>query len=565
MRLIYRAMTRRAPAFVVDVIPVVVVAAVSVIFILRSAFLADGRLLFSLFDDGMISMRYAANLVAGDGLVWNPGEAPVEGYSNFLWVLLMATLHLVPVGERLTPLLVSIAGAIVLTLNVYFTVRLARRYSTKPMSLFAAGMLTALCYPLLYWTLRGMEVGLAALFLVFCVEQGIRVATGEARSPVTLLIGLAAMTLLRSDGLVPAVVIGVCTALAMPRNRVGHLLGFVAVPLVVFGAHMLGRYSYYGEWMPNTYYLKMTGVPLLARLTRGASTMMHAAVWFVAVPFALALLNVRAYRSTAYAMPILLAAALCAYSVYVGGDAWEWMPYTNRYVTAALPLVFAAVPFDSPNGGHARAGAFRVACIAGAFLIIRAIWADQSQSPVEMGFRIIAVAGLVAVAVGSQRLTVPVLAFAIFTTVSLPGFTEWTASRGIYTRSDAEAALLGIRLRDATPPHARIAVVTAGSTPYFAHRPAIDLLGKNDPVIARRAPVHPLHPGHDRFDYRYSLGELKPHIVVQLWYTTDEDWDFFKAAGYERLQGMLVRTDLDAATIQRLAAAIEHVGVVPLF
>ena len=32
-------------------------------------------------DDAFISFRYAA---AGHGLTWNPGEAPVEGYSNFL-------------------------------------------------------------------------------------------------------------------------------------------------------------------------------------------------------------------------------------------------------------------------------------------------------------------------------------------------------------------------------------------------------------------------------------------------------------------------------------------------
>ena len=41
-------------------------------------------------DDAFISFRYARNLVEGAGLVWNPGEPPVEGYSNFLWVLLLA-------------------------------------------------------------------------------------------------------------------------------------------------------------------------------------------------------------------------------------------------------------------------------------------------------------------------------------------------------------------------------------------------------------------------------------------------------------------------------------------
>ena len=40
-------------------------------------------------DDAFISYRYAENLFNGHGIVFNPGER-VEGYSNFLYVLLMA-------------------------------------------------------------------------------------------------------------------------------------------------------------------------------------------------------------------------------------------------------------------------------------------------------------------------------------------------------------------------------------------------------------------------------------------------------------------------------------------
>ena len=40
-------------------------------------------------DDAFISFRYARNLAEGNGLVFNVGER-VEGYTNFLWTLLMA-------------------------------------------------------------------------------------------------------------------------------------------------------------------------------------------------------------------------------------------------------------------------------------------------------------------------------------------------------------------------------------------------------------------------------------------------------------------------------------------
>ena len=41
------------------------------------------------YDDVFISLRYAENLAAGRGLVFNPGER-VEGYSNFAWTVLLA-------------------------------------------------------------------------------------------------------------------------------------------------------------------------------------------------------------------------------------------------------------------------------------------------------------------------------------------------------------------------------------------------------------------------------------------------------------------------------------------
>ena len=45
-----------------------------------------------LVDDAAISMAYAANWTAGHGLVAQPGLPPVEGYSNFLWVVVLAGL-----------------------------------------------------------------------------------------------------------------------------------------------------------------------------------------------------------------------------------------------------------------------------------------------------------------------------------------------------------------------------------------------------------------------------------------------------------------------------------------
>ena len=56
-------------------------------------------------DDAFISFRYAANLLDGHGLVYNPGER-VEGYTNFLWTVLMAAA----MGAGANPVLASVVG-----------------------------------------------------------------------------------------------------------------------------------------------------------------------------------------------------------------------------------------------------------------------------------------------------------------------------------------------------------------------------------------------------------------------------------------------------------------------
>src|SRR5690242_17321752 len=109
-------------------------------------------------------MRYADNLASGSGLVWNPGERPpVEGYTNLGWTLLMGAV-LLTVPKLLAPIVISAFGA-----AIVLACGLAARQVLKILGfgpvLQLAGAVAVLAYfPLVFWTLRGMEVGLVTLF-----------------------------------------------------------------------------------------------------------------------------------------------------------------------------------------------------------------------------------------------------------------------------------------------------------------------------------------------------------------------------------------------------------------
>jgi len=60
--------------------------------VFAAIFVAHAFYLGVIAEDAFISFRFAKNLAIGNGLVWNAGEPPVEGYTNFLWVVISAAV-----------------------------------------------------------------------------------------------------------------------------------------------------------------------------------------------------------------------------------------------------------------------------------------------------------------------------------------------------------------------------------------------------------------------------------------------------------------------------------------
>src|SRR4051812_38733846 len=88
---------RAAPGAGWCVLAIGIVAALTVVSLVDASAVVDGTRYFWLDDDQMISMRYARHLANGNGLGWNPGQR-VEGYTNFLWTLVMAAVHCLPLS-----------------------------------------------------------------------------------------------------------------------------------------------------------------------------------------------------------------------------------------------------------------------------------------------------------------------------------------------------------------------------------------------------------------------------------------------------------------------------------
>src|SRR5215213_8933952 len=167
-----------------------------------------------LVDDAMISMRYARNLAEGSGLVWNVGER-VEGYTNLLWTLFMSLVHLTPLPDSKTSLVVLLANVAIGAATVPLIVRLVRLLDGGAWVCAATVAAYVLGVDTLVYGTNGLEATLFGLFLVFCVCRVLEEArSGSPRVATYLAIGI--MGLVRADA---AVLSGLICGASLVLNK----------------------------------------------------------------------------------------------------------------------------------------------------------------------------------------------------------------------------------------------------------------------------------------------------------------------------------------------------------
>ena len=508
-------------------------------FIQCTAFEYAGRTCFSLFDDAMISMTYARNLASGEGLVWFPGEGAVEGYTNFMWTLWMAFLHLLGLGEEKVSLLVMLTGIPLLLLTSLAVMQIAKRLSDAPWLPLAAFVLTGAHFGLIFWTLRGMEVGLIAFLCSFLVLKALEFRESEKSGTFfQLMLTIPCLLLTRTDTLIPVGLVILWLVWRLPAKSrwkwTGSLLLIAGLTLL---GHSLFRLAYYGELLPNTYYLKVAGIPLEDRLLRGLHRYSISLTMIIPIlfPTLLAgLLRPSLFREPNRFLPGVIFLTMSAYSIFVGGDAWEWMPFPNRYLSIALPLLTLLGLLSIQDIAKDWTGSRRQMLLTGSFLGVTSLALVLGGKEALMhvnGFSVSLVflffGTIIFSLFNSRRLSRKVLFGGIVGGMLLAqnfdpllGFFE---NGPIHASNDARWARTGLTIRDQSQPTLTIAVVWAGAIPYFSQRKCYDLLGKNDRKIARSTPKGRLIPGHNKWDYAYHLGVLRPDLIQMLWFPTKEE------------------------------------------
>lgn len=288
-----------------------------------------------LVDDAFITYRYARHFADGHGLVWNIGETPpVEGFSNFGWVLLCALFEKLGLDPSAWTRLAGMVSAAVLVALVARIVhaRFASTAVTTWSAVFAASL-----PPIAVWATGGLETMTFAL-AVFGVFERLMLDPSKPRV-LQASLWAAAAVLLRADGFVWVAIALAAVFVHWPRGRTPDLLRAVfavaVCTLAVAGAYVAFRWLYFGELEPNTARIKvMLGSKYMLR---GAAYVASLLLCVVSIPIAIAgAMRKVPVDASGLALPSLVAVfGSFAYLIVLGGD-WMMM---YRMLVPAMPFV----------------------------------------------------------------------------------------------------------------------------------------------------------------------------------------------------------------------------------
>jgi len=454
-------------------------------YIARTTILDGDERVFVLWDDAMISMRYARNLASGHGLVWNPGEEAVQGYTNLGLTLLMAGAHALPVAREQVALVIQLLALAALATTLALTARLVTDLSRSRWAGVGAAAALLFCAPYQIFALQGSDTGFVGLLVVAGYGQLIRGWVRQHRWPTGAFAPLLMAVLLRPDATLFALAAGLVACLfpgAQPRRDLARPL----IGLAVLWAGLVGfSLAYYGDPLPNTYYLKATGasppemwasgVAQLSLLLPGGLLAAALAGAAFLAPTRVGLAPEDPDRQDRAAVGLLAAGfgGAAAYHVWVGGD---WIQdYGSRHLVQAFPLLLALAGVGAARVGERIAtGHAAIAATATLALSSAAGLGLTPAAPAQEWFR-----------------------------------------RETPTLFHSENQMNWMRARflaRATRPDTRVAVHWAGVGPYFADRPSLDVLGRSDRHIAH-SPAHTFEPGHSKWDWDYVLEQQRPDLI----------------------------------------------------
>lgn len=448
------ASARWSPSLAVRALPWGAALAVVVVRILYAE--ATGLV----YEDALVTFRYAENLAAGHGFVFNPGER-VLGTTTPLFALLLTPVALLAGAEAIAPA-ATVVGILCAGIATLLLFRIGRALALPVAVPLGAALLLAVAQEVVAVDVGGMETP-----LVVALMLGVFVLALEQR-PLAAGAVAAALVICRVDALLWVGLVGLQLWAHGGRFPWRGLAAFAGglLPWAVFAA------AYFGSPVPHTIAAKTVAYELgpLAERLRALWGPLHPYQTDVPLGWILdgffvsgALVALRRCR------PLLVPAAFTV--LHLG--ALLFAPSLGAWYLVPPTVTF-----------------FLVASL-GAWALVRGGWSGP------------AAARVLGVGIPAGLAVFVLYAASVRTTLSVPFL------RAFMENERAVRQAMGEWIRDRTPAGATVFAEPIGFLGFHSRRYVWDTVGLVSP---RMTAYRRRHPGNAWFEV--ALRELRPDLVV---------------------------------------------------
>jgi arabinofuranosyltransferase len=446
-------------------------------------------------DDAYISFAFSRNLAEHGELTFNLGQH-VEGYTNFLWTLVLGLGMLVGAPPEWSSRVLGTAAGLA---TLYVVFRITERALGRRTSWAAVPPLLLACSSgFACWSSGGLETQLYTLLVAVALDAFVAAATApRALRRLGVVLALASMT--RPEGPMIAAVFGAVwiagklwyrfrPGAPAPAGSCRDVVLAVAWFVGLWAPWFLWRWWYYGWPFPNTYYVKVTGPWVSPEMPREMirNGLYYVWTWLVqthllyALPLAVLGLASARPRTPRFALTVacaVLAVVYLIYTVSVGGDFMGLHRFIMpMFVVAALAVTLGA-EWLAGKLRHAAAGPAVAALVVIAFAVPQ--W-QLTHASLRWGN------------------------FANDRGIDTPAFLI------AYTE---DRAAIGRAMQGCFRPDDFSIVGGAGAQPYFARMRGVDVFGLVSETIAHDEPRIRARAGHTKFGSDRVLAAYDPTFV----------------------------------------------------
>lgn len=405
-------------------------------------------------EDAAMLLHYSEHVAQGHGITWNVGEKPVEGATDFLYMVTIAAISrisgfgvvlsarlLIAACWLLLPPLIFLATRRTLAGNRWFCAALALYMTAGPVSKYISTCFGAITIAL--------AVAITWWFANELIYRRISWPASFGMAFSALIVGL-----IRPEGNLLALFMLIAVLIKQRHRSIPVLVSFFAVFMSLGLGYFLWRWHYFGYLLPNPFYIKGDGHLYLDGLKHSIANVTK--MLWPAIPVILLALRKRQSRSNLLAM-------LVPFVLFTG--IWVLLSNENnhlmRFQFPLVPLVLISLP--------------------------TLVWNLSSDLELPLLSKLSHSARFALIAAVASSLLICMSVF-----------------HRIYSPVDAPSSgvLYPTYLRQFAGKGYTMAITEAGQFPFYSKWKAIDTLGLNDAHIA-----------HFGISEQY-LDEYKPELIM---------------------------------------------------